>query len=89
MMKNLNTNQAVSAVPFYDRALCGQDVQWIVEERDEGVPIADFGTVTFTDAVAFGDVLHNLEGATIVQFPSNQTLASVSINGNSVTVAHA
>ena len=88
-MRNLNTNQAVSAVPSHNGALCMRGVRWIVEEGHESTPIADFGTVTFTDGLASSDVLYTLEGATIIQFPNDQPVGSVSVNGDSITVVHA
>ena len=51
---NVSTGEVVTQA-VGGPALCGQDAEWIVEDFLAGgsqVPLADFGTVTFTDAQA-------------------------------------
>ena len=79
-------------------ALCGRNAEWIVEDFEDGngnqVPFANFGTVTFTDAIASGPGTgtYTPDGAIAITLedPENdyQVLTSVSINGSSVTIEY-
>lgn len=75
-------------------ALCEENVEWIVEDFEEGsslVPFADFGTVEFTDAVATtvdGGTVGPLGATTIDIQQSLKTLTSVSIGLDTVTVKY-
>ncbi|KAG6370721.1 peptidase A4 family-domain-containing protein [Boletus reticuloceps] len=91
---NLTRNEKVSQDLFSFSRLCGQDAEWIVEDnRDEEdfslVPFANFGTVTFTDAIATGTDTYTPSGATIVDIQQNgKVLTSTSIAGSSVTIKY-
>lgn len=69
--------------------LQGQNAEWIVEDFEEGnslVPFADFGTVTFSDAVAkTSSESVTLSGADpiILVSSSNKALTSVTIPSTS------
>jgi hypothetical protein len=55
VIKNNTTGKSVSKSITSSAALCEQDAEWIVEDFEEGsslVPMANFGTVTFTGASA-------------------------------------
>lgn len=73
--------------------LCQQDAEWIVEDfEDNGaaVPFADFGTVTFDNALAqtplgpMGPSKANL----IVIEQGGQTLTNAAVGTSSVTVSY-
>ncbi|EKM56252.1 uncharacterized protein PHACADRAFT_253281 [Phanerochaete carnosa HHB-10118-sp] len=74
-------------------ALCEQDAEWIVEDFEEGdslVPLANFGTVTFTGASAkTGSGSVGPSGANTIDIQQgNSVLTSVSTSGSSVTVSY-
>ncbi|KAG6374007.1 peptidase G1 [Boletus reticuloceps] len=85
---NLTRNEKVSQDLFSFSRLCGRDAEWIVEdlEEDLGFPFANFGMVTFTDAIAG---TYTPSGATIVDIQQNgKVLTSTSITGSSVTIKY-
>jgi len=73
-------------------ALCQQNAEWIVEDFEGGngnyVSFADFGTVTFTDAVATGKGTYTPNGATVYNILQDEVMTSVSTNGPSVTITY-
>ena len=53
MIENTTTGQKVSKDLTSSAALCEENAEWIVEDYEENgalVPLANFGTVTFTGA---------------------------------------
>ncbi|KAG5919835.1 hypothetical protein E4U61_000534 [Claviceps capensis] len=58
-LENLTTGQKVSQnFPKAPVKLCGVTAEWIVEDftaNDHQVPFANFGSITFTNAIAKGD----------------------------------
>ncbi|EIW52514.1 aspergillopepsin [Trametes versicolor FP-101664 SS1] len=86
---NHSTGQTVSHTFSGQPALCEQDAEWIVEDFEEGnslVPLANWGTVTFTGATANGAAP---SGATIINMEQNgRVLTSASTSGSTVTVAY-
>ena len=90
-IENLSNGQSVSQDLTSSSALGGQNAEWIVEDFEENgglVTFADFGTVTFTDAVA-GDSSggsNGPDGATIIDIEQNSVLTSVSVLSNSEVV---
>ncbi|KAI8977706.1 aspergillopepsin [Trametes punicea] len=90
---NHSTGEQASHTFSGQPALCEQDAEWIVEDFEEGselVPLANWGTVTFTGASAgtsSGSV--GLSGATIIELEQNgKVLTSVSVSGSSVSVEY-
>ncbi|GJE87874.1 aspergillopepsin [Phanerochaete sordida] len=77
-------------------ALCEQDAEWIVESFDDGsslVPVANFGTITFTNAYATtnnGTIVYPSSGnPTLYDIEqSGKVLTSASTSGSSVTVSY-
>ena len=74
-------------------SLCEYNAEWIVEDFEEGgglVPLANFGTVTFTGASAStGSGSTSPSGATIINMEQNgRVLTSASASGSSVTVEY-
>ena len=74
-------------------ALCEQDAEWIVEDFEEGgglVPLANWGTVTFTGAsagTASGST--GASGATIINMEqSSGVLTDVTVSGSEVQIAY-
>ncbi|KAN0091254.1 Concanavalin A-like lectin/glucanase domain containing protein [Tylopilus felleus] len=70
-----------------------ENAEWIVEDFEENgnlVPLADFGTVTFTDATASGsDGTYEPAGATIIEIQQNgQVLTTVTTSGDTVTITY-
>ncbi|CAL5874387.1 uncharacterized protein PFLUO_LOCUS8683 [Penicillium psychrofluorescens] len=72
--------------------LCEYNAEWIVEDFSSGglVPFADFGTVTFSNAMASdGGSTVGPSGASIMDIQQNNTvLTTSSISGNSVIVQY-
>lgn len=92
-IENLTNGQSGSTELTSTYALCGQNAEWIVEDFEDGngnlVPFADFGAVTFTDAVATGTGYYTSDGASVIDIEqNNQVLTSVSIDGSSLTVVY-
>ncbi|EED17347.1 aspergillopepsin, putative [Talaromyces stipitatus ATCC 10500] len=92
VVENVSTGRTVThSFSGESDRLCEYNAEWIVEDFEEGdslVPFANFGTVTFTNAVA----THNgagvgTSGATIIDIEQDSgVLTSVSASGNTVTV---
>ena len=91
-IENLTNGQTVSEDLTSNAALCLQDAEWIVEDLTEVsglAPLANFGTVTFTNAEASGTGTYTPSGAAISDIEQNgQVLTSTSIDGSSVTIEH-
>lgn len=93
VIDNLTNGQTASQNLTSSVPLCGQNAEWIVEDYWEGnglVPFADFGTVTFTNAVATaGAQTYTQSGATIFDIEqNNQILTSTSISGSSISITY-
>ena len=92
MVENLTRSQTVSQTLTSTTALCRQDAEWIVQNfalNNVLTPLANFGTVTFTDAEAIGDEIFTPSDAIIVDIQQNdQILTSVSTSDYSVTVQY-
>jgi len=92
MLENLTNGQTGFTQVSSTYPLCQQNAEWIVEDFDDGdgnmLPFANFGTVTFTDAVAIGKETYTADGATVCDIEQDQVLTSVSIDGSSVTVTY-
>ena len=91
-VNNLTKGQTASQILTSDAPLCGQNAEWIVEDAMEVnglAPFADFGTVTFTNAVATGAGTYTPSGAGITNIKQgNKVLTSTSISGSSVTIKY-
>jgi len=91
---NVSTGKTVTKSLTSTAKLCGENAEWIVEDYEEGsslVPFANFGTVTFTGAVATTSAGSTVgpSGATIIDIrQSSQVLTSVSTTSNSVTISY-
>ncbi|KAI0325224.1 acid proteinase [Cubamyces sp. BRFM 1775] len=90
---NHSTGQQVSHSFTLQPPLCQENAEWIVEDYDENgamVPLANFGTVTFTGASAgtsSGTV--GPAGATIINMEQGgRVLTSVSVSSSTVTVEY-
>ncbi|KAM0197363.1 hypothetical protein ACHAPA_009868 [Fusarium lateritium] len=95
-LENLTTNQKVThTFSNTPSTLCETNAEWIVEAFQSGgsqVNLADFGTVTFTDASVSGSAgASGPSGAQIIDISSDQgqsIQAQGSVRGNSVTVQY-
>jgi len=94
VIENVTTGRSVSKSLTSNSALCLENAEWIVEDFEEGnslVPFADFGTVTFSNAVATtasGSTV-TPSGATLIDIEQgSKVLTSVSTSGNDVTVSY-
>ena len=90
---NQSTGKTVSHTFSGQPSLCQENAEWIVEDFEEGsslVPLANWGTVTFTGASATtGSGTMSPSGATIINMEQNgRVLTSASASGSSVTVAY-
>ncbi|CDO72003.1 hypothetical protein BN946_scf184943.g38 [Trametes cinnabarina] len=91
---NHSTGQQVSHSFSRQPALCQENAEWIVEDFEENgglVPLANWGTVTFTGASAGTSSGTSVgpSGATIIDLEQNgSVLTSVSTSGSSVTVEY-
>ncbi|KAH9834825.1 peptidase A4 family-domain-containing protein [Rhodofomes roseus] len=93
VIENQSTGQTVTQDITSSSALCEENAEWIVEDYEENgslVPLADFGTVTFTSASATttsGSV--GPDDATLIDIEqSNKVLTSASVSSNEVTVKY-
>jgi len=93
VIENTTTGQKVSKDLTSSTALCEENAEWIVEDYEENgslVPLANFGTVTFTGAAATtssGSV--GPSGATIIDIQqNNKTLTDASTGSSTVTVKY-
>jgi len=93
VIENVSKGQTVSKSISSSYALCEENAEWIVEDYEEGsslVPLADWGTVTFTSAEATtnsGSV--SPSGATIIDIEqNNKVLTSVTASSSEVTVKY-
>ncbi|KAI0350815.1 aspergillopepsin [Trametes cingulata] len=90
---NHSTGQQVSHSFSGQPALCQENAEWIVEDFEENgglVPLANWGTVTFT-GVSAGTASGSTTpaGATIIDMEQNgRQLTSVSASSSSVTVTY-
>ncbi|OCL13515.1 putative aspergillopepsin-2 precursor, partial [Glonium stellatum] len=90
-LTNESTGKSVSktlSAPDSSSTLGGQNAEWIIEDYEENgsqVPIADFGTVTFTDCVATTSSQSvGLNGATVIEIEQNgQVVTDVTIESSS------
>ncbi|KAJ7464398.1 peptidase A4 family-domain-containing protein [Mycena latifolia] len=91
---NVSTGKTVSNSLTSTAKLCGENAEWIVEDFEEGsslVPFANFGTVTFTGAVATTSAGSTVgpSGAVLIDIEqSSKVLTSVSTTSSSVTVSY-
>lgn len=90
---NHSTGQTVSHTFSGQPALCQENAEWIVEDFSEGgglVPLANWGTVTFTGVSAgTSSGTTTPAGATIIDMEQNgRVLTSVSASSSSVTVSY-
>jgi len=93
VIENVTTGKTVSKSITSSSALCEENAEWIVEDYEEGdslVPFANFGTVTFTDAVATTSSGTQGPGsATLIDIEqNNKVLTSVSVTSSEVTVKY-
>lgn len=96
-LKNSRTGSSVSkslTAPSSSSHLGGQNAEWIVEDFEENgslVPLANFGTVTFTgaSAVTNSGTSVALSGAEIIDLKQGSTVhTSVTVSGSTVTVKY-
>ncbi|KAI0738297.1 acid proteinase [Daedaleopsis nitida] len=90
---NHSTGQTVSHSFSGQPALCQENAEWIVEDFSEGgglVPLANWGTVTFTGVSAgTSSGTASPAGATIINMEQNgRVLTSVSTSGSQVSVQY-
>ncbi|KAI0773056.1 acid proteinase [Trametes elegans] len=90
---NNRSGQRVSHTFSGQPSLCQENAEWIVEDFEEGgglVPLANWGTVTFTGASAgTGSGTTTPAGATIIDLEQNgRQLTDVSASGSTVTVRY-
>jgi hypothetical protein len=93
IIENLTNGDMVKQLQTSDTPLCGQNAQWIVEDymfAKGPAPFANFGTVTFTNAVAesSGDFYYPSQGSLLDIEQNNQVLTSSSASGSSLAVMY-
>ncbi|KAF8886434.1 peptidase A4 family-domain-containing protein [Gymnopilus junonius] len=94
VIQNLTTGKTVTKSLTSSAALCEENAEWIVEDFEEGsslVPFADFGTVTFTNAVATtkSGTTVGPSGSTLIDIEqNNKVLTSVSTTSSGVTISY-
>ncbi|KAF8556564.1 hypothetical protein OG21DRAFT_1506320 [Imleria badia] len=92
IVENLTNGQSAHKYLHSTLPLCGQNAEWIVQDflqDGKQAPLANFGSVTITDAAATGPgIIYTPDGATIVEMQQNKTLTSVSISGSRVTIEY-
>ncbi|KAF8342483.1 peptidase A4 family-domain-containing protein [Amanita rubescens] len=91
---NLTTGQSASRHVSSSNALCEQDVEWIVEDYEQGgslVPMCDFGNIQFTDAYATtanGTRIYPPSGIIVEIEQNGKVYTSVSAGSESVYVSY-
>ncbi|KAJ6614128.1 peptidase A4 family-domain-containing protein [Mycena sp. CBHHK59/15] len=91
---NVSTGKTVSKALTSTAKLCGKNAEWIIEDFEEGsslVPFANFGTVTFTGAVATTSAGATVgpSGAVLIDIEqSSKVLTTVSTTSSRVTVSY-
>ncbi|KAJ7572450.1 aspergillopepsin [Mycena floridula] len=93
-IENLTTGVTVSRAITSTSSLCESNAEWIVEDFEENgsmVPLANFGTVTFTNAVATTGTGASVTpaGAVVINMVQGSTVATASVSSSGVTVRHA
>jgi hypothetical protein len=92
VIENLSNGQTVTKDLSSDYALCEYNAEWIVEDFEEGnslVSFADFGAITFSNAVATtSDGTVGPSDATVIDIQQDSVLTSVSVGSDSVTVKY-
>ncbi|KAG8888316.1 hypothetical protein FRB98_007974 [Tulasnella sp. 332] len=94
VITNNTTGKTVAKSLTSTYALCEENAEWIVQDLEEGssfVPLANFGTVEFTNAYATSPSGTTISpaSATIIDIQqSNKVLTSVSVSGETVTVKY-
>ena len=93
VLENVSTGQTVTKSLSSSSALGGQNAEWIVEDYEENgglVPLANWGTVTFSNAVATGSggTTEGPASADVIDLESSSgsVLSSVSVSSSSVVV---
>ena len=92
-IENLTNGNTVSESLTSSIPLCLQGAEWMVEDIALNLPLANFGTVAFTDAVA-GSILagtYTPSGSNVSlidMVENNQVVASTSASGSSVTIKY-
>jgi len=85
-IQNLTSGKTVTKSITSSSALCEENAEWIVEDYEEGsslVPLANWGTVTFTN------ISPSASGADLITLKQGSTvLSSVSATSSSVTVTY-
>ena len=91
-IENLTNGNTVSESLTSSVPLCLQSAEWLLEDFTPDVPPADFGTVTFIDAVAGGMAgTYTPSGCnvTLIDIEQNNTvLTSTTASGSSVTTKY-
>jgi hypothetical protein len=94
-IENLTNGDTANRLLTSDTPLCGQNAEWIVEDYEVTtglVPFANFGTVTFTDAIAAGSGapgFYSASQGTLCDIEQNgQVLTSTSASGFEITITH-
>lgn len=86
VIKNVTKNKTVTKSLTSSSALCEENFEWIVEDYEEGdslVPLANWGTVTFTN------ISPSASGADVIELEQNgKVLSSVSSSSSQVTVSY-
>jgi len=95
VIENLTTGETVTEDLTSTAALCEQDAEWIVEDFEENdalVPFANFGTVTFTNALATtsSGSTEGPSGATYIFDieQNNKVLTSVTTSTSGTTITY-
>lgn len=94
VIENVTTGKSVTKSLSSSSALCLENAEWIIEDFEEGdslVPFADFGTVTFTNAVATtntGSTEGPSSGLVLDIKQNSKVLTSVSTSSSGMTVTY-
>jgi hypothetical protein len=95
VLENVSTGETVTKTITSSSALGGKNAEWIVEDYEENgslVALADWGTVTFTDAVATGSggTSEGPSTADVIDLESSSgsILSSVSVSSSEVVVTY-
>jgi len=94
VIENVTTGKTVTKSLTSSSALCLENAEWIVEDFEENgglVPLADFGTIVYSDAVATTNTgaTEGPSSGIIIDIEQNgKVLTSVSTSSSSVTIKY-
>ena len=91
-IENLTKQHTANMILTSNSTLCGQQGVWFLEDMDVDNPLIDFGSLTYTNVLAFGnETYYTLDDSGLLLYDmvwNGQTVATASTDGSSVTIKY-